>query len=107
MKYIILTIMSIIVFNFILNTILENVISEFITNSIEQFKKDSILMNKIGGFRGFKTQFDTEKFNNGDTTAFEIQILGYEKGILFNGKVIKTISKWKVLKADTLIKNYE
>ena len=100
-KYIIrilVGILVVLVLNFIVGIFLKEIVPSFISESTEKCKNDKALMNKIGGYVSFKSTFNVEKYaKNGDTTSYEIQIIGLKKGILLNGQAIKNNEKWIVV----------
>ena len=87
--------------------IFKHIIPEFITQSIDKLKANENLMSQIGGYDNYEAKFDKTSFNQGDTTNIELKILGYEKVLMINGKIIKKNEKWVTINTDTLIRDYE
>jgi hypothetical protein len=106
-KYAIVAVTLIVCFNLILNKIVLSITPPFISKSINDLKSNKSLITKIGGYKEFKFQFDDDSFKREDTTHFEIQILGYEKGVIFKGKAVKIAKDWKIIQSDTSLKEYE
>ncbi len=91
----------------IFSQIFKKIIPSYVSDSIKNFEKDTLLMNRIGGYANdFKAEFQDKSYD-GDTSQFKIQIFGYKKGILFKGSAVKNDNKWSIFKTDTLIYNYE
>ncbi|MCU0471377.1 MAG: hypothetical protein MUF58_22610 [Arcicella sp.] len=107
LQYIILFVFVNILLGVILNKIFDSVTPSVLNEAVEYFSTDNTVLKKIGGYRTFKYNFDSNDYDAYKPTKFELQIFGYERGVKMTGIMEYKNSRWLITKADTLYREFE
>lgn len=106
-KYIALFIILNIVFGIVLNNVFNAITPPVLNEAVEYFSTDSNIDKKIGGYRSFKYTFDGITYDVHQPTKFELQIIGYERGVKLIGTLEYINSKWRITDSDTLYSEFK
>ncbi|MOA44190.1 hypothetical protein D3C78_1664270 [compost metagenome] len=92
--------MGAVAFALVTKFIIKSTEPDFLDVLLEDFKKDSLLNDKIGGYRSYEVNYNDYEAKS-DSMNFKIVIYGKNKKYIHYGKAIKNKKKSWMLKSIT------